>query len=61
MELLLDLEPAQIPFRLVVVEGDAQVVEEGEHLLLPQQEPFEQVARGRLRQPASLPRSTLLI
>ena len=48
-DLLLDLESAQIAFRLIVIEGDGQVIEEGERLLLLEQEPFEEVARGRLR------------
>jgi hypothetical protein len=44
---------------LVVVERDAEVVEEGEHLLLAQPEAFEQVARRRLLDPSALPRAAL--
>jgi hypothetical protein len=45
---LLDLEHPQIPLRLVVVKGNGEVVQKGEDLILPQPEPFEQVARRRL-------------
>src|SRR5258708_14327685 len=43
-DLLLPLEPAQIAFGLVVVEGDGEVVEERKHLVLPEQEAFQRVA-----------------
>ena len=52
-DLLLDLEHAQILLGLVVVEGDAEVVKEGEDLPLPEGEAFEQIAR--LRQPSPQP------
>src|SRR5258708_20631972 len=55
-DLLLNLEPAQIPLRLVVVEGNRQVVEEGQHRRLVEQEASKQVAGGRLRQASALPR-----
>src|SRR5690349_3823905 len=34
--------------RLIVVEGDRQVVEEGQHRLLAQQQSFNEVTGGRL-------------
>src|SRR5690348_2005957 len=57
-DFLLHLEPAQVAFRLVIVEGDGEVVEEGQHLLLAEGEALEQVARRRLGEPAALTRST---
>ena len=48
------LEVAQITLCLVVVEGNRQIVEEGEHLVLLQQESFEQVARRCLFEPTAL-------
>jgi hypothetical protein len=60
-DFLLHLEYAQILLRLVVVEGNRQIVEEGEHLVLPQQKSFEQIARGGLRQPTALSRSAVVI
>src|SRR5262245_50496151 len=57
--LLLDLEPAQIPLGLIVIEGDGQVGEEGQHLVLPQEQPFEQVTRGGLGEPSALARLSL--
>jgi hypothetical protein len=50
----LDLEPAQVTLSLVIVEVDRQVVEEGEHLILPERKPCEQVAGGRLWQSSPL-------
>jgi hypothetical protein len=38
---LLDLEPAQVALCLVVVEGDGEIIQEGEYLLLAEGEPFE--------------------
>ena len=38
----------------LVVEGNGQVVEEGEHGLLVEQQAFEQIARGRLREAPAL-------
>jgi hypothetical protein len=58
---LLALEPAQITFRLVVVKGNGEVIEEREHLILLEQEPFEEIACGRLWQPAALPGSTHVV
>jgi hypothetical protein len=55
--LLLDLDHAQIAFRLVVIEGHGDVVEEGEDLLLPQPQAFEQVLRGRLFDASTLARA----
>ena len=52
--LLVPLEPTQVPLRLVVVEGDRQVVEEGAPRVLVEEEAFEQIARRRLRQAAPL-------
>ncbi len=57
----MDLEPAQIALGLVVVEGNREIVQEGERLVSLQQEPCKHVARGRLGQPATLPRSTFLV
>jgi site-specific DNA recombinase len=56
-DFLLHLQPAQIAFCLVVVEGDGEVIEEGEHRILVEQQPFEQVAGRRLLDPAALSRS----
>jgi hypothetical protein len=42
-DLLLHFEHAQIAFGLVAVEGDRQVVEEGERRVLAQPKAFEQV------------------
>ena len=39
--LLLDFEHAQVTLSLIIVEGDRQVVEERQHLLLAEQEAFE--------------------
>lgn len=55
----LDLEAAQVALSLIVVEGDRQIVEERQYLLLDKDEPFKQVARGRLREASVLARSTL--
>jgi hypothetical protein len=43
---LLDFEHAQIPLGLVVVEGNREVVKEGEHLVLLQEEPLRGVVRA---------------
>jgi hypothetical protein len=51
---LLDLEHAQVALGLVVVERDRQVVEEGEYCILVEPEPFEQIARRGLLDPAAL-------
>jgi hypothetical protein len=40
-DFLLDFEPAQVTLCLVVVEGDREVIEEGEDLLLAKQETLE--------------------
>jgi hypothetical protein len=55
-DFLLDLEPTQVTLGLVVVERDAQLVEEGEDLLLAQGRPFEEVARRRLGEASALAR-----
>jgi hypothetical protein len=39
---------AQFLLGLIVVEGDGEVVEEGQHLVLPEPQAFQPVARGRL-------------
>ena len=52
--LLLDFERAQIPFGLVVVEGDGQIIEEGQHRLVSQEQSRQQVARRRLPEPPAL-------
>src|SRR5260221_9587522 len=57
--LLLDFEHAQILLGLIIVEGDRQVVQEGQHLLVPQAQPLEQIARGRLLDSSPLPRRAL--
>jgi hypothetical protein len=36
---------AQVLLGLMVIEGDRQVIPEGQHLFSPQAQPFEQVAR----------------
>src|SRR5712691_13339628 len=54
-DFLLQLEPAQVTLRLVVVEEDGKVVEEGQHLVLPEGESLEQVARGRLGEASRWP------
>lgn len=46
-DLLLGFEQAQIALGSVVIEGNRQVVQEGQHLFLPQPQAFEQIARGR--------------
>lgn len=43
-DFLLDLEHAQVVLGLVVVEGDRQVVEEGQDLLLAEPELLEEIA-----------------
>src|SRR5258708_24143223 len=55
--LLVQLEPAQVALRLIVVEGNAWVVEEGEHGLLVQVESFEQIARRKLLYAPALARA----
>ena len=55
-ELRRDLEHRQVLLRLSVVEGDRELSEEGEHLLLAQPEARQQLARGRWLAPAALPR-----
>jgi hypothetical protein len=54
-DFLLDLEPAQGTLGLVVLEGDGEIVQEGEHPLPVQHEALEQGARRRLGQAAPLP------
>ena len=44
----MDCDRAQIPLRLMVVEGDGEVVEKGEHRVLVAPQPIEQVAHGTL-------------
>lgn len=44
-DLLLGLEQAQIPLGLIVVEGNRQVVQEGEDLSLPEPQALQQIAR----------------
>ncbi len=55
-DLLLRFEQAQVPLRLVVIKGNRQIVEEGEDLVLPEEEPFEQVADRELLEPSTLMR-----
>ncbi len=47
-DLVLDLEHPQVTLRLVLIEGDGQVVEEGEHLLLAQPQALQEILRRRL-------------
>src|SRR5689334_25190782 len=54
-DLLLHLDHAQVAFGLVVVEGNGEVIEEGQHLVLIEPEPIQQIARGRLLAPTSAP------
>jgi hypothetical protein len=53
-DLLLDLDHAQITFRLIVVEGHGEVVEEAQRLVLVGPEPVEEVARWAQLAPTSL-------
>jgi hypothetical protein len=53
--LLLDFEHPQIALSLIIVKGDGQVVKEGEHCVLAEEEALEQVARRGLLDPAALP------
>ncbi len=39
--LLLDLEPTQVALGLVVIEGNCEIVEEGQHLVLAEHEPLQ--------------------
>jgi hypothetical protein len=52
---LLDLEHAQVALRLIVLEGDGQITEEGEHGFLSQPESFQEVAGWGLLDPATSP------
>jgi len=52
--LLLDLEHAQVLLGLVVVEGDGEVVQEGQHRVLAYPQAIEQAAWGRLLQTSAL-------
>src|SRR5258708_27939745 len=52
--LLVQLEGPQIALGLVVVEGDGQVREEGEHLVLAQPQALQEIARGRLLDASAL-------
>src|SRR5260221_7114409 len=58
-DLLLDLERAQIALSLVVVEGNRQVIEEGQDRLMPQDQPLQKIARRGLFQSSSLTRTAL--
>src|SRR5262249_9665465 len=60
-DLLRDLEPAQIALGLVVGEGNREVVEEDEHLVLAEEEAPQSIAGGRLCQPSALARWTGLV
>src|SRR5260221_5239294 len=52
-DLLLDFDHAQVPLRLIVVEGHGEVLEEQERLMFIHPEPVEQVAgRALLTPPA---------
>jgi site-specific DNA recombinase len=53
-DFLLDFEHAQIPLGLVVVEGDREILEEGQDLVLSHPKAFEQLARGRLLEASTL-------
>ena len=46
---MLHLEVAQITLRLVVVEGNGQIIQEREHHALVEPEPFEQGLLGQRR------------
>ncbi len=48
------LEHAYVALGLVVVEGDGQVVEKGEDLVLAEPQTFEEVAGGGLLDPSAL-------
>src|SRR5262245_14518441 len=51
--LLLDLDHAQVPFRLVIVEGHSEVVEEAQRLVLVGPEAVEEVTHRTLFAPAA--------
>ncbi len=53
-DLELYLEHAQIVLGLVVVEGNGQVVQEGQPLVLPQRQPLQPVASRGLLEPTAL-------
>jgi hypothetical protein len=50
-------EGAQIALGLVVVEGDGEVLEEGQDRLVTESEPFAQIARWGLPEPPALARA----
>ena len=52
-DLLPDLHHANVAFRLVVAEGHSEVVQEAERGILAQLQPFDQIARLALFQPAA--------
>jgi hypothetical protein len=51
--LLLDFDHAQVAFRLIVVEGYGEVVEEAQRLVLIGPKPIEKIAYWRLLPPAA--------
>ena len=57
-DLLVHFEGAQIPLSLIIVEGNGEVLEEGQDRRMTESEPFEQIARWGLPEPPALAKAT---